>query len=269
MIQTCMVRGAAAGLLAGLFTGLMALVLAEPSIDAAIALEEAASSGEAHAASSAHSHAFEAARTSVDRAAESQPHVSPHSHAFSRRTQKLGLVVGLTLYGLSLGGLFGLVAAWATGRLEGDAWTRALKLGAAAALALVLIPAIKYPPNPPAVGDPDTVGIRTLFFLGLCLSTMGVLIVARSCSHALLQHAWSPPGAQLLSALGALLVLAGVLTAFPANGGAGAFPADLLWSFRLWSVATQLLLLSTLAALYGLFESRAEHPVPSVSALRA
>ena len=45
-------------------------------------------------------------------------------------------------------------------------------------MALVLIPALKYPPNPPTVGDPDTIGQRSTQFL-LLMAASVVVVVGR------------------------------------------------------------------------------------------
>jgi hypothetical protein len=148
MIGTYLRRGVAAGVVAGLLAGLVGLVVAEPNMDAAIALEQAA----AHA-------------PSADSAAE-----------ITRPQQKAGLVGGYLLVGAVLGTLFGVASAWAVGRLRGDGWVRSLKLGAVAIATLILLPALKYPPNPPGIGDPATVGRRTTLYLIIVVS--GILLAA-------------------------------------------------------------------------------------------
>jgi hypothetical protein len=213
-----------------LLAGLFALVFAEPSVDAAIALEEAGD-------------------------------VARHAHddGISRDVQRIGLVVGTGLYGMALGAMFGVAAMWARGRLRGDAWTRAWKLGAAAIAAFVLLPALKYPANPPAAGDPATVGGRTGWFVVLWAGGLLLAVVAWAGARALTARSWSRPAAHATVGAAVVATAAVLLAALPGAPGAGDVPADLLWSFRLWSVATQVLLFGGTAACYGLLSARAEH----------
>jgi len=229
-VPTHIARGLAAGLVAGLLAGLIALAFAEPSVEAAVALEEASGADDAH-----------------------------HAHAdggLSRRTQKLGLVTGTALYGLGLGAVFGVAAWWAAGRLHGDAWTRACKLGAVAVAAFVVLPALKYPPNPPAVGAPATVGGRTGLFMVLWISGLALAIAAWASARTLSQRSWSRSAIHATVGAAALVAAAVLLAVLPGAPGAGEFPADLLWSFRLWSVATQMLVFGGTAVCFGLLSAR-------------
>ncbi len=75
--------------------------------------------------------------------------------------------------------VFALVFAFAYGRV-GRLGVRATSvlLALAAFVAVVLVPQIKYPANPPAVGSPETIGIRTgLFFIMLVLSLAAMAAV--------------------------------------------------------------------------------------------
>lgn len=232
-------RGIAAGLVAGLLTGLLALAFAEPTVDVAIALEEAVAPEEAASAGSAH-HAHD-------------------SDGLSRRTQKIGLVAGTTLYGMGFGAVFSVAAAWAAGRLCGDAWTRACKLGAAAVAALVVLPALAYPPNPPAVGDPATVSSRTGLFVVLWITGLALAVAAWAGTRPLAARSWSRPAIHVTVGATVLVAVAALLAVLPAAPGAGEFPADLLWSFRLRSIATQVLVFGGTAVCFGVLSARADH----------
>jgi hypothetical protein len=230
MIGAAVRRGLVAGLVAGLCAGLLAYVIGEPRIAAAIALEEAA----------------------VPAGGE------PPSFEVTRSAQQLGLIVALALVGLAVGALFGIASAWAVGRVEGGWWQRSLKLGATAIGALVLLPTLKYPPNPPAVGDPATIAQRTQLYIGL--GVVGLLL-ALSCWAAARQLASSrlaAPVRQTIVGAGAVAAAAIVLVALPAVGEQVDIPADLLWSFRLASIATQATLIGGTALLFGLLAARAE-----------
>ena len=86
MVSAYLRRGMAAGLLAGLLAGLFAFFVGEPVLDRAIALEEA----------SAGTH---------------------HEEVFSRPTQKVGLFFATGLFGVTVGGVFGIGYAFFRERL--------------------------------------------------------------------------------------------------------------------------------------------------------
>ena len=55
-----------------------------------------------------------------------------------------------------------------------------------------------------------------------------------------------------------LAIVGAALAVLPAAPGAGEFPADLLWSFRLWSIATQVLVFGGTAVCFGVLSARAD-----------
>jgi hypothetical protein len=79
--------------------------------------------------------------------------------------------------------LFALVFAFAHGRI-GSLPPRATAalLAVAAFVSLVLVPGLKYPANPPAVGDPGTIGSRTALFFTMIVISVAALIL-RSVSR--------------------------------------------------------------------------------------
>lgn len=226
-------RGLVAGVLAGLAAGLLALAIGEPPVEAAIHREEA-----------------------VEAAAAGQP--GPPEFAVTRPAQRVGLVVGTTLAGLAVGGLFGVASAWAIGRVEGNAWARSLKLGATAVGVLVLLPALKYPPNPPAVGDPATIERRTALYLGLGLVGLLLALAGWALARQLAASRLPAPVRQTVVGVGVVAVAAILLVALPGIGEEPDVPADLLWSFRLASIATQATLYAGTALVFGLLVAHDE-----------
>ena len=235
MIAAAVRRGLLAGVLAGLLAGLLSFTIGEPRVQAAIRLEEAAAATSAAGNAGAGPPAFEV----------------------TRAAQRVGLVVGLVLYGLAVGVLFAVASVWAVGRVEGSDWQRSLKLGAAAVGAVVLLPALKYPPNPPAVGDPATVGQRTTLYLGLAAIGVLLALAAWAAARQLAASRLSAPVRQTLVGAGVVAVAAAVLAAMPTVREPVRLPADLLWSFRLASIATQATLYGGTALLFGLLTVRA------------
>lgn len=220
-------RGIVAGLLAGLAAGLFALLVAAPAVDAAIALEEAAGA-------------------------------AAGGEGLARSTQRIGLVVGTAVFGAAMGVAFGVAAAFARGRIVGDAWRRSLVIGAVAVFGLVIVPALAYPPNPPGVGDPGTVGLRAGLYLALAGLGVLVIVAAWQWQRWLVARKVRPATAQVVVLTAAMALLGAVLALRPDLGGAVDFPAELLWQFRLSSIATQVILWSVMAVAHGWLSSRAE-----------
>ncbi|WBQ05671.1 CbtA family protein [Kribbella sp. CA-293567] len=233
-----LVRGLIVGLFAGLLAGTFAYVTGEPHIDSAIAIEEAAGT--------AHTH--DADGKAVPAEADEEPLVS-------RDGQRAGLFLATTLYGVALGGIFAVGFTLLRRRLRtsSDSYA-ALGLAVAGYVGIVLVPFLKYPPNPPAVGDPETITKRTVTYL-LTL-VLGLLVVwagvAASRWSARFSSASRLSPEVLRLAAGAAAFLATVVAAYlvlpTINEVPGSFPATLLWQFRLASLGTQ----TTLWLLLGL-----------------
>ena len=224
-------RGALAGAAAGVVTSVPALFLLEPVLDAAIALE---GGGEG---------------------------------PVSRTTQTyVGMPAGFVLTGAALGLLFGLAHRVLPSRAE--PWRRSLTLALSGFLALVLVPQLRYPANPPGVGDPGTVSTRTSSFL--LAVALGVAVVAGAyAALRALDKAGSPPAVRQLSVAVAAVLLVGVGYALlPDSGDPVEVPATLLWDFRSRSLGLQALLYALLGAGFGLLSLRAsqDHGAPERTA---
>ncbi|MEW2412472.1 CbtA family protein [Streptomyces sp. NPDC046866] len=232
--RVLLVRGMLAGLFAGVAAFLVAYVLGESKVDAAIALEEAASAG--------HDHADE----------------GPVSRALQATA---GLGTGTLLYGVAFGGIAALVFCYALGRIGrfGPRATAALVSGGLF-VTLNLVPFLKYPSNPPAVGDPDTVVTRTtLFVLMIALSVLlgaGALILGRRLAPGM--GNWN---ASVVASL-AFVAAVGIAYAFlPAvNEVPEDFPATLVWQFRLATLGIQTAMWTTFGLAFGFLAERALVP---------
>src|SRR3954453_304042 len=146
MVRTLLVRGMLVGILAGLLAFGFLKVFGEPQVDRATAFETQLDEAKAQA--------------EADRAkglAVQQP--VPEPELVSRPVQAgIGLFTGVVVYSAAFGGLFALVFAAVSGRISGfgPRATSALLAGAGF-VAVFLVPFIKYPANPPAVGEPETI----------------------------------------------------------------------------------------------------------------
>ena len=192
-------------MLAGLTVAVFHLIVTEPIIDQAIELEEQ----QAHGAGD---------------------HEEP---IVSRRVQKGGLVLGYLLYGLTWALPFGVVYQLAQRWLPADSrMKQGLLLAFFAYWSVCLLPFLKYPANPPGVGDPDTIGYRQGLYAGfLALSVAAVALsiwlgryVARA--QGTRRGPWFPMGACLV------ILSTGLYMLMPSNPDEVTMPADLVRNFR-------------------------------------
>jgi predicted cobalt transporter CbtA len=213
--------GALAGLTAGLVNGIFLALVGERSINDAIALERAGQTG-------------------------------PHEEVFSRSVQQIGGVLGVAVFGVCLGVVFAVVFVAARHRLSGtDDWWRSAQLGATAFVTITLVPFLKYPGNPPAVGDPDTITRRTVLF---------VIMLAWSCVATFAAYRFSRylrsrqvPDDRRIPATGAVYIalVAVALLLLPASPDAVDAPATLIWRFRIASLGGSALFWSVLGVAFG------------------
>ncbi len=211
-----LLRGLLAGLIAGLLAGAFAYAFGEPHVDAAIAIEEAA------------------APASGD---GDEPLVS-------RAGQKAGLVLATTLYGIAMGGLLATAYTLLRRRLRvADDSRAALALAGAAFVGAVLVPFVKYPANPPAVGDPATINQRTWGYLAALV--LGLVAVWAAVIAARTQRVEWRRAAAAVAAF--VVVVAIIRLLLPSVDEVPAtFPPSLLWEFRLTSLGVQVVLWSVL-----------------------
>jgi len=222
-IGSLLVRGLLSGALAGLVALVVASWLGEPSVGAAIAVEEAA-------------------------------HVNDGGEVelVSRTVQSTwGLLTALLGFGAAVGGLFGLAYAVARGRVGiADARASAAVLALAGFVTLHLVPFLKYPANPPGVGDPATIGRRSGLYFALVTLSVAAAVVATWFARRLTRLAvWD----RALIGVGAygVLVLAAMVVLPPVDEVGSDFPADVLWDFRTGSLATQLAVWASLGFIFG------------------
>ena len=161
-----------------------------------------------------------------------------HQEMFSRGTQQLGGMIGSVVYGVCIGLIVAVGFAAVRHRLRAtDDWRRSLTMAAAGFVAISLVPFLKYPANPPAVGDPDTIGQRTaLYLLMLGLSIVALWAAWRMWTWAA-QRGWDEQ--RRLPA--ALAVWGGVVGAgyalLPSSPDPVTAPANLIWHFRVASLS--------------------------------
>jgi hypothetical protein len=209
-------RGLAAGLVGGVASALTLWWLGEPSIRQSLEVEARLSQGEAH------------------------------EETFSRGVQVFGGVTAVLITGLVLGLVLTIVFVKVRNRvaLRTDGHV-AIAAGALLFLVHGLIPWLKYPPNPPGVGDPETINERTVSYLVLIAVAVLALALAHEVALRLADRHIELPWRWLAAAAVTVTVLVTAYVVLPSPDpipeGVG---ADLLWRFRLASLAG-------LAAMWG------------------
>ena len=248
MTRELLVRGMLVGFLAGLLSFGFLKVFGEPQIERAIAFESQMDEARAQAAVQA-----EAAKGHVMAKEQTEPEL------VSRPVQAgIGLFTGVAVYSAAFGGLFALAFAFAYGRIGkyGPKATSAL-LGVAGFVAVYLVPSLKYPANPPSVGEPETIRIRTALYFAMIVISLAAMLGSAVLRNQLVARrgAWN---ACLIAGAAYLVVIIVASAALPAiNEVPEQFPAAVLWQFRTASIGAQLILWMTLGLGFGALMERA------------
>ncbi len=244
MVRNLLIWGMVVGIVAGLLAFGFAKIFGEPQVERAIAFEDQTNQAKGEA---------------------------PEPELVSRGVQSgVGLLTGVLVYGTALGGLFALAFSFAyqrVGRLS--ARTTAALLAGAGFVAFVLIPELKYPANPPSVGQPETIGYRSqLFFLMILISVVALgFTVVISLRLAARYGGWNAALVAAAAFIG-IIVIAQILLP-DINEVPDQFPAVVLWRFRIVSLGIQLILWATYGLLFGvlaerILNSRQNFPKPAL-----
>ncbi len=242
-------RGLLAGALAGVLAFVFARIFVEPVIERAIGYEDGA--GAAH---------------------EGMGHVG-HEHGvelFTRGVQaNIGMGFGVLAFSIAMGALFAVVFAVAHGRV-GNVSARVLSVFVAGAmlLSLYVVPALKYPANPPAVSLDETIRQRTLLYLLMVMLSAALFVGAVYLGRRLVVRlgTWNATlaaaGAYLVAMAIVILVLPtidetpGRLRDDAGNIIFGGFPADDLYQFRLYSLGVQVVMWATIGLVFAALVSK-------------
>ena len=279
MERKLILRGLIAGAIAGALAFIFARVFAEPVISQAISYE---SSRDAVAAALAK--------------AAGLPAPPPGPDIFSRTVQaNVGIGVGMIAFGTAMGALFAVAYALCLGRV-GNVRPRslALLLAGGGFLGIYMVPFIKYPANPPSIGHPETIRERGGYYLLMVLASVVLLIAAVWLGQRLKPRfgTWNAAllaGAAFVVAIGVVMALLPQLghlpvnehtyghhateTPLPLTNAKGqivypGFPADVLFNFRLYSVAAQVILWSVIGLIFAPLADRLLAPGPASARLR-
>jgi hypothetical protein len=231
MVRSLLIRGMLVGAVAGLLAFAFAYIFGEPQVQHAIDFED------------------QLARLA---------HEPAEADLVSRGTQRtIGLLTATTAMGIALGGAFALLFAYAYGRVGAlSARTTAAVLALGAYATITLVPFTKYPANPPTVGNPDTIGRRTvLYFAMIAITVLAAVAAGRIRRELLARHgAWNAgiaAGAVFLVVIAVAQLILPVVHETPAG-----FPADVLYRFRLASLGINATVWLTLGLSFGVLAQR-------------
>lgn len=230
-------RGMLVGLVAGLIAFGFARLYGEPYVDRAIAFEESHEAAEE--AQSGHSHEAE-------------------EEVVSRKTQAgFGLLTALVVFGAGAGGLFSCFCSYAFGRLgKLGIMATSLVISASAFISVVLVPQLKYPSNPPAVGQPETIVSRTEDYFALILVSLLAMVLVYVVANRL-KAKFGGLNAAIIAMIGYAVFMGLVYFIMPVvNEVPADFSADVLWHFRIATFGIQAILWLILGVGFGYLAER-------------
>jgi hypothetical protein len=260
MERRLILRGLLAGAVGGLLAFLFARIFAEPQIQQAVDYETGR----------------DAAQQAIDKAA-GLPVETEGMAVFSRAVQAdVGSGVALIFFGVAMGALFAVAYAICLGR-TGRIRARSLAVLVAGAgfLGFYLVPFVKYPANPPAIGHADTIQSRSSLYLLMVGCSVLLLVLAVWLGRRLQARfgTWNATliaGGVFIAATGIVMLIlpsVGELAAnkqyhqatetpAPLTDATGTivfpgFPADVLVNFRLYSIGAQLILWTAIGLVFG------------------
>ena len=248
MVGALLTRGMLVGIVAGILCFGFLKLVGEPPVDRAIAFEAAMDEARDRGAPD-----------DAKAKGMTMPQQDPEPELVSRSVQAgIGLFTGVAVYSTAFGGLFALVFAFAYGRMGNfDARTTSALLAISGIVAVYIVPSLKYPANPPSVGMAETISMRTALYFAMIAISLAAMIAAWMLRNRLLLRygGWN---AALIAGAAYLIVVVAVAVALPdVNEVPDAFPAVVLWQFRVASAGAQLIMWTTLGLAFGALTERA------------
>jgi len=215
------------GALAGTIHGVANLILVEPYLDTAIGIEN--------------QHLFASGEE------KNTPEFRAEFDSY-RYWQKGGQILAGAILGTSIGALFGIVYAYSRNSLPGRTDLRkTFTLAAIMWLTVFIIPFLKYPANPPTVGDPETVVLRSILYLSF-IAISGFGAVGFYQMYKKLQSR-----KKIIAFVGYAIFISTVFAVMPPNPDEISAPIELVNQFRLMSVIAVSVFWVSVAAVLGIF----------------
>ena len=198
-------RGALSGFIAGVLGFTFARIFAEPVINKAIAYE----SGR------------DAILAKLNHAA-GRPVAPDGPEIFSRGIQStIGIATGVIAFSVAMGALVAVAYLVMHGRFGVRPRNLVWMIAGFGFLGVYLLPFVKYPANPPAIGHSFTIHTRGPLYLTMVASSLILLGLAVFLARRLTPQ-FGVLGAVVLSAIGFLLVYGVLIGLLPSLGNLGA-----------------------------------------------
>ena len=152
-----------------------------------------------------------------------------------RNWQKGGQVLAGVLLGVAMGSLFGIVFVQSRKFLQGlHDIKKAVVLAGIMWCVIYFVPFLKYPSNPPTVGDPDTIVLRTvLYIIFVAVSGFGAVLFYQLAKRIQNQKRRTVTAIAIGGYIGFMTIMFVVM---PPNPDPVDAPADLVEGFRIASV---------------------------------
>jgi hypothetical protein len=262
MVKQLIGRGVLAGAAAGFLAFVFARIFAEPLINQAIDYEDARG----------------AAQDALDKAAGLAVEAGGPDLVSRTVQSTIGIGTGMVLFGAAMGALVAvayIVAVGRTGRIS--SFKLALLVPFFLFIGIFAVPFAKYPSNPPAVGNDDTIRTRGALYLVtvfLACVFLYLAVLAGRWLHQRMSLYWTV----ILAGIGYLAVMTVCFLILPPlghldanvalNGMRGSetplalrdpsgnivldgFPADVLAEFRTYTIAAQIILWGGIALIFA------------------
>ena len=197
------------GFTAGIIHGVVNLVIVEPYLDQAISIENQ--------------------NLFATGLAEDTPQFWAEYSSY-RDWQKSGQILAGGILGMSIGALFGIVFAYSRNALpKGHTVKKTFVLAAIMWFTIFLIPFLKYPANPPTVGEAETVVLRSILYL-IFIAISGFSAVGFFMLYKKLENK------KYLAFVGYAVFITTVFFIMPPSPDEVTAPMDLVNNFRTMSV---------------------------------
>lgn len=174
--------------------------------------------------------------------------------------QKSGQVLAGMILGIAMGSLFGIVYALSRNSLPGkNDVSKAVILAGIMWITIYLIPFLKYPANPPTVGDAETVVLRSILYISfIAISGFGALAF-----YKLFKKLQS--NKKYLGLLGYVVFIVIAFFAMPENPDQITAPMNLVNEFRLMSILGVSSFWGSIGIILGVFWKKFENSETSSS----
>lgn len=218
------------GFFAGIIHSAVNLALVEPYLDKAINIEN--------------QNLFESGQE------QNTPQFWVQYDAF-RNWQKGGQILAGAILGTSVGALFGIVFAYSREILPGNhSIQKTLILAGIMWFTIFLIPFLKYPANPPTIGDPDTIIFRQILYISfIAISGLGAFAFYKLTKKI-------PSKQKIVGLLGYAIFISIVFVLMPSNPDDDTISPNLLEGFRSMSILAVTVFWIADAIILGLFWQR-------------